>query len=102
MILAGTEKTPAEGGGALLWSGEQDLFRRRKFTVIRCTYQKWNLYVLICEDVQNTLHERSRSENNMCGMISLYFFHIESELNTSGRIHKRLSKKRQESETEES
>ena len=30
----------------------------------------------------------------MCGMISLYFFHIESELNISGRTYKRLSKKK--------
>lgn len=47
----------------------------------------------LSEDVQNTLHEKSTLKNNMCGMTCLYFFHIESELNISGRTYKRLSKK---------
>lgn len=50
--------------------------------------------MLICEDVENILYERSKLENNMCGMILLYFFYIEFELNIFGRIYKRLLKKR--------
>lgn len=45
----------------------------------------------MCKDAQRTLHKKSRLKNHMCGMVSWYFFPVESELSIS-RICKRLSK----------
>lgn len=82
---------PTEKEGAQLWPGEQNRFRRRDFAIICCSYQKLNLYMPICEDVQNTLHKKSRLKNSMCGAITLYFFHAESELSIS-RTHRNCQK----------
>ena len=46
------------------------------------------------EDVQHTLHEKRSLKNDMCGVISLYFFHIESEFNISGHTRDYQKKKK--------